>query len=166
MARSGDLAGAKSELALMQSLREKLEKSNNSFWADRTEEQMLAVSAWIALAEGNKTQAETFMRTAADNEDDSVKHVAMENRLYPMRELYAELLLEMGQATPALREFETSLRAYPNRYRSIYGIARAADATGDRRKAAAHYNRLTTLAKNADSPRPELAHARQYVAQR
>ena len=166
MARSGDLAGAKSELADMQGLRDKLEKSNNAFWADRTEEQMLAVSAWVALAEGNKTQAETFMRTAADNEDGSVKHVAMENRLYPMRELYAELLLEMGQAAPALREFEASLRAYPNRYRSIYGIARAADATGDRRKAAAHYNRLTALAKNADSPRPELAHARQYVAQR
>jgi hypothetical protein len=37
------------------------------------------------------------MRAAADGEDGSVKHVAMENRLYPLRELYAELLLEMGQ---------------------------------------------------------------------
>ena len=166
MARSGDLAGAKSEIAVMQGLREKLEKSNNSFWADRTEEQMLAVSAWVALAEGNKTQAETFMRTAAENEDGSVKHVAMENRLYPMRELYAELLLEMGHAAPALREFEASLRAYPNRYRSIYGIARAADATGDRRKAADNYSRLMALAKNADSSRPELSRAREYLVQR
>ena len=54
MARSGDLTGAKSEIAVMQTLRAKLEKSNNAFWADRTEEQMLAVSAWVALAEGNK----------------------------------------------------------------------------------------------------------------
>ena len=44
-ARTGDLAGAKAELATMQGLREKLEKSDNSYWADRTEEQMLAVSA-------------------------------------------------------------------------------------------------------------------------
>ncbi len=166
MARSGDITGAKSEIAVMQGLREKLEKSNNSFWADRTEEQMLAISAWVALAEGNKTQAETFMRTAAENEDGSVKHVAMENRLYPMRELYAELLLEMGHAAPALREFEASLRAYPNRYRSIYGIARAADATGDRRKAADNYSRLMALAKNADSSRPELSRAREYLVQR
>ena len=166
MARSGDLAGAKSEMAVMQDLRAKLEKSNNSFWADRTEEQMLAVSAWMALAEGNKEQAEKFMRTAADNEDGSVKHVAMENRLYPLRELYAELLLELGQAAPALREFETALKAYPNRYRSIYGIARAAEAAGDKRKATDHYNRLMALAKNADSLRPELVRAREYVAQR
>ena len=106
------------------------------------------------------------MRAAADNEDGSVKHVAMENRLYPMRELYAELLLEMGDPAPALREFEAALKAYPNRYRSIYGIARAADASGDKRKAAAHYDRLMTLAKNGDSSRPELARARAYLAQR
>lgn len=116
------------------------------------------------LAEGNREQSENFMRSAADNEDGSVKHGAMENRLYPLRELYAELLLEIGQAAPALREFETALKAY--RYRSIYGIARTADAAGDKRKAADNYNRLMALAKNADSSRPELARARAYVAQR
>ena len=96
----------------------------------------------------------------------SVKHVAMENRLYPFRELYAEMLLEMGQGAASLREFETSLKAYPNRYRSIHGIARAADATGDRQKAAQHYKRLAAMAKNGDGARPELAQARSYVAQR
>lgn len=166
MTRTNDLAGAKGELAAMQKLRATLEKTDNAYWADRTEEQMLAVTAWLALAEGDKAKAEQFMRTAADNEDASVKHVAMENRLYPMRELYAELLLELGQAQPALREFETALKSYPNRYRTVYGIARAAEAAGDRRKAAEYYAKLTALAKNADTPRPELARARTYVAQR
>jgi tetratricopeptide (TPR) repeat protein len=165
MARTGDLAGARAELETMQSLRSRLEKSDNSYWADRTEEQMLAVSAWVAFAEGNAERAEQFMRAAADREDGSVKHVAMENRLYPMRELYAELLLEMGRPEPALREFEVALKAYPNRYRTVFGIARAADAAGDRRKAAQHYNKLMALAKNGDSQRPELARARAYVAQ-
>jgi hypothetical protein len=41
------------------------------------------------------------MRTAANNEAGSLKHVAMENRLYPFRELLAELLLEMGQPVAA-----------------------------------------------------------------
>jgi hypothetical protein len=49
----------------MQGLRAVLEKTDNSYWADRTEEQMLAVSGWIALAEGNKEQAEKLMRAAA-----------------------------------------------------------------------------------------------------
>ena len=52
-----------------------------------------------------------FMRAAADGEDGSVKHVAMENRLYPFRELLGELLLETGQPAAALNEFETALKA-------------------------------------------------------
>src|SRR4030095_2999882 len=94
MARTGDLAGARAEIEAIRALRAALEKSNQSYWADRSEEQILAISAWIALKEGARDQAVKFMRAAADGEDGSVKHVAMENRLYPLRELYAELLLE------------------------------------------------------------------------
>jgi len=47
---------------------------------------MLAVSAWIFLKEGARDQAVQFMRAAADSEDGSLKHIAMENRLYPLRE--------------------------------------------------------------------------------
>jgi hypothetical protein len=46
------------------------------------------------------------MRQASDLEDQSGKHVAMENRLSPMRELFGELLLEASQPAKALREFE------------------------------------------------------------
>ena len=48
------------------------------------------------------------MRAAADLEDSSEKHVAMENRLYPMRELLADLLMEQNQPAAALPEYETS----------------------------------------------------------
>ena len=73
MARSGDAAGAKREIEAMEALRGALQKSDQSFWASRTEEQMLAVSAWVALAEGNRAQAEKLMRAAADSEDGSVR---------------------------------------------------------------------------------------------
>src|SRR5207253_8804912 len=106
MARSGNLAGAKQEIQAMQELRTALERSNQSYWADRIEEQLLAVSAWVALAEGTPDQALMLMRAAADDEDGSVKHVAMENRLYPMRELLGELLLQQGHAPAALREVD------------------------------------------------------------
>jgi tetratricopeptide (TPR) repeat protein len=164
MARTGDVAGAKAEIEAIKALRTALEKSNQSYWADRSEEQMLAISAWVALKEGARDQALKFMRAAADGEDGSVKHVAMENRLYPLRELYAELLLETGQPAVALREFETALEQTPNRYRTFLGIARAASAAGDRQKASEYYGKLLNLAKNADTDRPETGEAKAYLA--
>jgi tetratricopeptide (TPR) repeat protein len=166
MARSGDAAGAKGEIEAMATLRSALQKSDQSFWADRTEEQMLAVSAWVALAEGNKSQAEKLMRAAANSEDGSVKSVLMENRLYPLRELLAELLLETGQAGPALQEFEVAIKAYSNRYRGLYGAARSAQAAGQRQKAADYFGKFVALTKNADSSRTEVASAKAYLAQR
>ena len=166
MARGGDVAGAKREVEAMRVLRDALAQANQSYWAERTDEQIYAVSAWIAHAEGARDQALKLMRAAADGEDASVKHVAMENRLYPMRELLAELLMEMKQAGAALREFETSIKESPNRYRALYGIALAAEAAGDRQKASEYFAKLIELSKNADSVRPELARAKAYLAQR
>ena len=149
----------------MQGLRTALEQSHQSYWADRTEEQRLAVFAWVAHAEGAQEQAVKLMRAAADGEDGSVKHVAMENRLYPMRELLGELLLQMGQAAPALREFEASLKETPNRYRGLYGAARGAEAAGDRQKAREYFEKLVALAQNADTLRPEIAPATAFLGQ-
>jgi tetratricopeptide (TPR) repeat protein len=166
MARSGDLAGAKREIEAIQVLHGELQKTRQSYWADRSEEQIAAVSAWVAHAEGARDQALKLMRAAADREDASVKHVAMENRLYPMRELLAELLLEMGQAAAALREYEASLKETPNRYRGFWGAARAAEAAGNRQKAADYYAKLVALSKNADADRPELREAKTFLSKK
>ena len=166
MARSGNVAGAKAEVEAMKTLRAALERVNDLYWADRTEEQMLAILGWIAFKEGSREQAVKFMRAAADNEDNSLKHVAMENKLYPLRELYGDLLLEIGDAAAALTEYETALRATPNRYRGTLGVARAADAKGDRAKAAEYYGKLIDLAKNADLERQEVREAKAFIARR
>jgi tetratricopeptide (TPR) repeat protein len=166
LARSGNFAGAKREVQAMHALRAALEKSGQSYWADRTEEQMLAVSAWAAQIQGQHEQALKLMRAAADGEDASVKHVAMENRLYPMRELLGELLLEQGQAPAALREFEASLKENPNRFRGLYGAARAAELARDRQKAVGYYEKLVTLASKADTPRLEITRAKAVVGSR
>jgi tetratricopeptide (TPR) repeat protein len=166
MARTNDLAGAKAEIEALKRLRATLEKANDSYWADRTEEQILAVSAWVAFKEGNKEQALRFMRAAADNEDASIKHVSMENRLYPMRELLGDLLLEMGQSAAALTEYETAYKATPNRYRGILGVARAADAAGNRAKASEYYDKLVELVKDADGERLEVREAKAFLARK
>jgi hypothetical protein len=54
-----------------------MRKSDDAYWADRTQEQISAVSAWVSLAEGATDKAIALMRTAADGEDGSIKNVAM-----------------------------------------------------------------------------------------
>jgi tetratricopeptide (TPR) repeat protein len=164
MARTGNLAGAREEIKAMLALKNALQQSGQSYWADRTQEQILAVSAWVALAEGARDPAVEQMRRAADGEDSSVKHVAMENRLYPMRELLADLLLSLKQPGPALAEFEVALKQNPNRWRGLYGAAQAAEASGDREKAADYYAKLIALSKNGDGRRLELERAKAYLA--
>ena len=166
MARSGNAAGAKREIGALQELRRALQVSGQTYWADRTDEQILAVSAWVAYAEGARDQAAALMRRAADGEDGSVKHVAMENRLYPMRELLGDLLLETGQAGPALREYAAALKMTPNRFRGLNGAALAAVAAGDKQSAADYFTKLLALSKNADGARPEIARAKAFLEQR
>jgi tetratricopeptide (TPR) repeat protein len=101
-----------------------------------------------------------MMRTAADLEDSSEKHIAMENRLYPMRELLGDLLLEQQQPGAALAEYETSLVLTPNRLRGLYGAAKAAKAEGQPEKATAYFGKLAELTKNADSDRVEIREAK------
>jgi tetratricopeptide (TPR) repeat protein len=162
-ARSGDAAKARAEIAAMRGLKAALEKSGERYWADRTDEQILAVSAWVAQREGGREEAVALMRKAADSEDGSLKHVAMENRLYPLRELLGDLLLESGQAAAALAEYQHALKQTPNRYRGLYGAARAAEAAGDRQGAADYYGKLLALAKSGDGRRAELQRAQAFL---
>jgi Tfp pilus assembly protein PilF len=104
------------------------------------------------------------MRSATDLEDASEKHIAMKNRLVPMRELLGELLLEVNEPAAALAEFEASLHRVPNRFRSFSGAAHAAELAGDGEKAKAFYAKLIALADQGDTDRPELALARAFLA--
>ncbi len=151
-ARSGDLAGAKQDLAELSSRQQQLAAAGDPYWADQLGIQAAAASAWIALAGNDKAQATALMRGAADREDRSEKSVAMENRLSPMRELFGELLLRAGRPKEALAEFERSLKVVPNRRRSINGAAEAAEKSGNTRLAES-YRRQWASQKVASSPR-------------
>jgi Tfp pilus assembly protein PilF len=104
------------------------------------------------------------MRSAADMEDRSEKHIAMENRLSPMRELLGELLLETKQPAGALEAIEGSLKNVPNRYRSVAGAAKAAEALGDHAKARSYYTSLAARGREADTERPDLVAAHRFLA--
>ena len=143
-----------------------LQDAKNNYWATEVEIQRLAVAGWIALVRGKHDDALKLMSAAADLEDKHEKHIVTPGRIVPARELLGEMLLELKQPAQALKEFEASQTREPNRFRGYYGAARAAEAAGDRRKAADYYAKLMELAKSGNASRPELARARAYVAQR
>ncbi|HEV8396077.1 MAG TPA: hypothetical protein VGQ37_17475 [Vicinamibacterales bacterium] len=159
-ARSGQAARGRVDLAELARLRQELTAADEPYWADQVGIQEAAADAWIALAGRDTVRAVARMREAADREDRSEKHVAMENRLSPMRELLGELLLEAGRPREALREFEASLRLTPNRFRSIAGAADAASRTGNRRLAGTYSRKLLALAGDGGGERPTLISAR------
>lgn len=164
-ARSGDPKNAKDAVEQLRRLKDRLAQANDAYWADQVGIQEQAAGAWIALAEGRNAEAIADMRHAADREDRSGKHVAMENRLSPMRELFGELLLEANEPAEALQEFEMSLRNNPNRYRSFAGAAKAAERQGDRGRAKSYYQKLGSLTDSADTMRPDIVAAKQDLAQ-
>lgn len=163
-ARTGDVAGARKEIDQLQALRATLKQAQDVYWATQVEIQRLAAEAWTAHAAGRKSEALTLMHAAADMEDASEKHVAMENRLWPMRELLGELLLAVNRPAEALRAFELSFKAAPNRFRGFYGAAKAAERLGDRAGARRYYEKLVTLSSHADSDRLELSEAKAFLA--
>jgi tetratricopeptide (TPR) repeat protein len=164
-ARTGDVAGARTNAAELEKLHTNLLAAKNTYWATEVEVQRLGLAAWIALAEKNDAEALKLMRAAADLEDRNEKHIVTPGRLIPARELLGDMLLQTGDAKSALKELEASQRREPNRFRNYLLCARAADATGDRTKAVAYYAKLVELAKTGNS-RPELIQAKAYIAQK
>ena len=164
--RSGNAAAARPEVERLDTLRDTLTRSRQEYWAEQVEIQRLAATGWVALGEGRAAEAIRAMRAAADREDASEKHVAMENRLWPMRELLGELLLELNQPALALPEFDASLQVARNRFRGLYGAARAAELSGNRPRARAYYRQLLALTARPDAAdRAELRQARAFLSQ-
>jgi len=142
-----------------------LSKQNETYWAEQTDIQRREATAWLALTEGRSADALAAMREAAENEDRTEKAAVTPGPLAPAREQLGELLLLLKQPAEALREFEATLKKEPNRFRALYGAAKAAALAGDRAKARSHYELLVKVCERGDSPgRPELAEARTFVA--
>ena len=103
------------------------------------------------------------LRAAAAAEDATDKSAVSPGPLAPARELLGYMLLDADRPADALVEFEATIKKEPNRFRGIYGGARAAEAAGQRARAIALYKQLLQVASEPDTDRPELQHARNFV---
>jgi hypothetical protein len=161
-AHIGDSATIRSSTEALQKIHDQLTLAKEDYWAQQTEIQRRAASAWLAFAERREADALAEMRAAATLEDGTEKNAVTPGPLAPARELLGEMLLEFKQPAQARKEFEATLKKEPNRFRAVYGAARAAALMGDGAAARRYYDQLLKICARADKPdRPELADARQ-----
>ena len=160
-ARSGNAAAARADVERLAALRDELSKAGDTYWTEQTAIQHRIATAWVTLAEGRPAEALGLMREAADREDATDKSAVTPGPIKPARELLGDMLLQLNQPAEALVAFEATVRKEPNRFRAVYGAARAAAAAGERQKASGYYASLLQISRGADAPmRQELAEAR------
>lgn len=160
-ARLGDLQGARSELNALQAVERKL--GGDAYWADLAKSQRLALSAWVAFAEGDTTNALLFAAEAADLEVAADKHPVTPGLITSARELQADLFVEFARYEDAYNAYTATLEREPNRARSVFGAAWAAQLAGEHAAAADWYARYVALMETATGDRPEVAVAKAYV---
>jgi hypothetical protein len=163
-ARTGAIPAARKDLVRLADLKQAMKTAKIGYWPEQTDFQMKAIEAWIALEEKQPDRALQLMRVSAEAEEAGDKHPVTPGGIVPMRELLAEMLLRLDQPGPALAEFERSLAREPNRFRSIYGAALAAEAANNSEAAKKYYSKLRSLTANADTTRREVKRANAFLA--
>jgi len=161
-ARGGRPEAARADVERLIALRDALQPKD-AYWAEQVEIQRKAALAWALFVEGKQDEGLALLRDAADQEDKTEKSAVTPGPLAPARELLGEMLLEANRPQEALAAFLASTKKEPNRFRGVYGAARAAELLGDKAKARQYYAQLLAISQRADSERPELQEARKFV---
>ncbi|HET7209090.1 MAG TPA: hypothetical protein VFI95_21110, partial [Terriglobales bacterium] len=161
-AKGGNIAEAQKDLKAIQAIRKKLLSEKKKDFAEVAQDDYREASAWLAHAQGKDDQAVREMRALAEKQES----VAAEPMSVPAREMLADMLLEMKRPEQALAEYQADLKNNPNRFNGLYGAARASEMTGNTAKANDYYSQLLKVCAGSESDRPELAHAKQLLAEK
>ena len=119
--------------------------------------------AIAARASGDIEGAMAMMNEAVAVEDSIYALSQPPYPIIPVHELYGTMLLEVNWSAEAMKHFTETLKRTPGRPKAIYGIARAAEALGDKQTAIKRYTEFLELWKHADKDRPEIAKARAFI---
>ncbi len=139
-ARSGQTKKARKEWATLKEIQENLPVSTFRYFREEVQVEMDAVMSWVLLAEGSTDEALRLATAAAEREDAVDKHPVTPGEILPARELYADMLLEVGDHAGALEQYSLVLESSPNRLNALLGAAWAARGGGDTAIAAGYYS--------------------------
>ncbi len=124
-ARTGNLEQAEKELQRLNDAVEAMRDGGNVYWAYMTEALAKAVKGWILYEKGETDEALALMQDAASLEESMDKHPITPGEVYPVRELYGEILYKEGRIEEAISAFEKSLERTPNRRNALERVEQA-----------------------------------------
>lgn len=154
-AKLGDAQGAQTAIARLAELEAAAESSGESLFARSIRVLRLAVEGWRAQAQGDAGRARDLLTQAAALEAATPKHAVTPGPTLPAEEQLGDLLMLQDRAAEALAAYDRALKAYPERFNSLLGAARAELASGDRDRARSTLAHLLAMAK--DGPRRQQA---------
>jgi tetratricopeptide (TPR) repeat protein len=118
--------------------------------------------AWLAFAEKDSAAAFELIKPVIQLQD----QVGKGEVELPAREMYADMLLELNRPAEALEQYRLSLKSDPNRFNGLYGAGRSAEFSNQEALAATYYKQLLdNCDQGTGSDRPELQHAKKFVAE-
>jgi tetratricopeptide (TPR) repeat protein len=162
-ARSGNPQAARTDIAKLAELRDRLRQAKDAYWADQVGIQWQAATAWMLHAEGSHADALKIMNAAADAEDRTEKGTVTPGPLAPARELLGYMLLADGAATDALAAFEATLQKEPNRLGATSGAAKAAEKASDAAKARIYRAKVLELTQGSKTKGTEVPDALTFM---
>ncbi len=140
-----DLPRARASIDSLGAIRARLLGAGESYWAEQVTIEGVEARAMLAMVEGRRDDALAGMREAVTREDATEKNAITPGPLVPAHELFGDILMELGMPADALAEYRKSLVKDPNRFHSLIGAMKAADATGDRKAGADYAAQVETL---------------------
>ena len=152
-----DLNQAELAASRMARLRDLAKESGEEGFATYIEIDRLVLTSWMTYADGNPEKAIAQAREAIDLEATIQKHPVSPGSIYPAQESLGDLFLALERPKDALLAYEASLVTWPQRFNSMLGAFRAAEAAGLEKTATAHYNALQAIVVADRSNRPEIA---------
>jgi len=162
-ARSGDIASAKKDKAMLDQLYAATVNNGQSYWATIVDAQRQTVDAWITYESGDKAKGLQMMQVAADLEDSVDKHPVTPGAVMPARDMLGDMLLMSDRPGDALAAYEASLKISPKRFYSLYSAGYSAETAGDSEKAVQYYSKLVDVTTKADKENERITHAKDYI---
>jgi len=156
-AKLGDAERTQAAIARLAQLEAATEASGEDLFARSIRVLRLAVEGWRAQGQGDAGRARDLLTQAAALESATPKHAVTPGPTLPAEEQLGDLLMQQDRPAEALAAYDRALKAYPERFNSLLGAARAALASGDRDRARSTLDHLLAMAK--DGPRRQQAEA-------
>ncbi len=161
-AKQGNWSKAEEAADRLQALRKQQESEGKEYEPKSMAIMEKEVRALVLLGQGEKDEALRLAKEATAIEASMDPPSGPPYPIKPSHELYGEILLQMGRAEEAVKQFETALLRMPERAASLLGLARASSQAGDVETAHRAYNVFLENWKGADPGLPELEEARKY----